>query len=64
MLIFLLWEFNERPRRVDRLQNGCFSKTKQLRKAKSFGSLMNFEQIIQVFVFEPLNRLISEVYYP
>ena len=62
MLIILLWGFNEWPRRVDSLRNGCFSKTKQLRRAKSFGNLMNFGEIIQVFVFEPLNRLISEQY--
>jgi len=62
VLNFLLWGFNEWPRGVDLLQNDSISKRKELKEAKSFGNLMNFGGNIQVFVFEPLNRLISKVF--
>ena len=64
MLNFLLWGFNEWLRGGDSLQNDCISKPEQLREDKFFGNLMNFREFIQVFVFEPLNGLISEVYWP
>jgi hypothetical protein len=62
MLNFRLWGFNEWPEGGESLQNDCISQTKKPREAKFFGNLMNFGEIIQVFVFEPLNRLISELY--
>ena len=62
MVNFLLWGFTEWPRRGDNLRNGYFSKIKQLRRAKSFSNLMILGEIIQFFVFEQLNRLISEQY--
>jgi hypothetical protein len=62
MVNVLLWGFNEWPRKGDNLRNGYFSKTKQLRRVKSFSNLMILGEIIQFFVFEQLNRLISEQY--
>jgi hypothetical protein len=61
MVNFLLWGFNEWLKGGESLQNACISQTKKLREVKSFGNLMNCGEIIQVFVFEPLNRLISEL---
>ena len=62
MLNFPLWGFNELAERGDSLQNARISQTKQLREVKSFGKRMDFGEIIQVIDFEPLNRLISELY--